>query len=223
MREEITRLVHDVDSLLAIGNSHMYVQTKDQIGSGDLLHVFDNCRVALVHRDELVHPMRKRMRTGGSNLETVARRQFCQLPPKIDNLLPGNARVAANLCAELHHRLVHLGLDALLQNHFAAIQNLLDVRSQFACFRIDDLEFLLDAESEDMITSLHPSKFNCLLAATLIPNLALALQKYTHELSAFSKSLCKWRRDLTSIQEPPARLVNPRHRAVANPVVCDVI
>ena len=166
MRKEITRLVHDVDSLFAIGNSHMYVQTEDEIGTSDLLHVFDNCRVALVDGDELVHPVRKWVRASGSDLETVARRQFCQLTAKIDNLLPGNARVAANLCAEFHHRLVHLGFDALLQNHFAAIQNLLDVRPQFARLRIDDLEFLLDAEREEMVTSIHRGECNCFLLPT---------------------------------------------------------
>jgi uncharacterized protein (DUF1499 family) len=88
---------------LAIGNSEMYVQPEDKIGTSDLLRVFDNCRVALVNGDELVYPMRKRMRTGGSDLGSVARCQLCQLNAKLDDLLSGTAGVATNLGAELNH------------------------------------------------------------------------------------------------------------------------
>ena len=39
----------------------------------------------------------------------------------------------------------------LLQNRFAALEDLLDVGTQLARLRIDQLEFLLDAEGKDMI------------------------------------------------------------------------
>jgi len=82
----------------------------------------------------------------------VLRSQFRQLRAKIEDLLPGITSVAANLGVQFHDRLVQLGFGALLQNQFAVGQNLLDVRTQLARFRIDNLEFLLDTEGEDVIT-----------------------------------------------------------------------
>jgi hypothetical protein len=60
----------------------------DQIGAGNLLHVFDDGGVSLIRRDELIHPMRKRMGPGRSDLEPIARRQRCQLTAQLDHLLP---------------------------------------------------------------------------------------------------------------------------------------
>ena len=68
MREEIARLVHDVDGRLAIRNSHVHVQSEDQVRPRDLLHVFHDLLVALAFRDELIAPVRERMRAGGGDL-----------------------------------------------------------------------------------------------------------------------------------------------------------
>jgi hypothetical protein len=57
MRQEITHLVHDIDSFFAIGNCDMHVEAKDEAGACNLLHVLHDSRVALVDGDELVHPM----------------------------------------------------------------------------------------------------------------------------------------------------------------------
>ena len=53
-----------------------------------------------------------------------------------------------NLRAELDDRLVHLRFDVFLQGNLAVIENLLNVGPQLPRFWIDDLEFLLDPESE---------------------------------------------------------------------------
>ena len=66
--QEVARLVHDIYGLLAIGNSHVHVQAENEIATRDLLHVLHNCCVALVGGNELVHPMRKRVRASSSNL-----------------------------------------------------------------------------------------------------------------------------------------------------------
>ena len=50
---------------------------------------------------------------------------------------------------------MHLRLDVLFQDHLAVGQHLLNVRAQLSRLRIDDLEFLLDAESEDVIFRAH--------------------------------------------------------------------
>ena len=176
MRQEIARLVHDIDSFLAVGNSDVHVQSEDEVRARDLLHVFDDGGVALVHRDQLVHPMRERMRAGRCDFQSIVRREHGELAAKLNDLLPRTTRITANLRAKLDDRLVHLRLDVLFQNHFAVGQNFLDVRTQLARFRIDDLKFLFDAESENVIASAHGNQTR-LAAEQHSPSLAFALQK----------------------------------------------
>ncbi len=57
----------------------------------------------------------------------------------------------ANLSAELHHGLVHLGFDLLFEHDLAALEDFLNVRTQLARLRIDQLKFLFNAESKDML------------------------------------------------------------------------
>jgi hypothetical protein len=52
--------------------------------------------------------------------------------------------------------LVHLGLDLLIQRHLALAENLLNMGTQFARLRIDDLKLFLDPESKDVIGCFHP-------------------------------------------------------------------
>src|SRR5450432_114412 len=59
--QKISRLVHDVNRSLAMRNADMHMQTKNEIGPRDLLHVFDDFLVTLAFGDELIVPMRKRM------------------------------------------------------------------------------------------------------------------------------------------------------------------
>ena len=72
---------------------------------------------------------------------------------RIDNRL-------ANFSAELHDRLVHLGLDLLLEEDFSAFENFVNVRPQLARFRIDDGELLFDAEGECVILYAHRGAAN---------------------------------------------------------------
>jgi hypothetical protein len=68
---------------------------------------------------------------------------------KRNDLLPRRCGILANLGSKLDHRLMHLRLDPLFQRHPSAFQDLLNVRPKFARLRIDNLEFLLNAEGED--------------------------------------------------------------------------
>ena len=56
--------------------------------------------------------------------------------------------VAANAGADFHHRLDHLGLDLLAEQHLAFFEDLGDVRTQLACLWIDDLKLLFDTQCE---------------------------------------------------------------------------
>ena len=62
-----------------------------------------------------------------------------------------------NLRAELDDRLVHLRFDVFFQCDFAVVENLLNVGAQLARLGIDDLEFLLDPEGENVFWVTHDS------------------------------------------------------------------
>jgi len=79
------------------------------------------------------------------------RRQAGQTTAKLNNLPTGCACVFTNFSPKLDYRLMHLRLEVLFQNNFPIGQNFLNVRSQFARFRINDLEFFLDPKSENVV------------------------------------------------------------------------
>src|SRR5207249_803878 len=68
VREKIARLIHDVNGALPIRNADMHVQSEDEIGARELLHVLDDLLISLALSNELIAPVRKRMRTCRSNL-----------------------------------------------------------------------------------------------------------------------------------------------------------
>ena len=57
----------------------------------------------------------------------------------------------ANLSPKLDNRLVHLRFDLLLERDFAALENFLNVRAQFARLRIDDGKLFFNSEGIDML------------------------------------------------------------------------
>src|SRR5438874_4741516 len=101
--------------------------------------------------------MRERMRASGSDLEPVPGREDRELPAKLKDLAARVGYIVANLGAKLDHRLVHLGFDLFLEDHLTLRKNLLDVRTQLARFRIDDLEFFLNADREHVNVRRHSS------------------------------------------------------------------
>src|ERR1700757_2526366 len=57
----------------------------------------------------------------------------------------------ANLSAELDDGLVHLGLDLLFEHDLAALEDFLNMRAQFTRIRIDNREFLFNAQSKRVL------------------------------------------------------------------------
>ena len=52
----------------AIRNADMHVQSENQVRARQQLHVFHDFLIALAFGDELIVPVRKRMRAGRSDL-----------------------------------------------------------------------------------------------------------------------------------------------------------
>ena len=90
--KKITRLIHDVDRRFAIGNADMHMQSEDEIRPREQLHVFDDFLVALAFGDELIVPVRKRMRADRRDLQSARARQRRQFAPQIDHVLRARRR-----------------------------------------------------------------------------------------------------------------------------------
>ena len=69
MRQEVPRLVHQLDRERLIGNPDVNVQTKNQERSRQLLQLVDDVLVALARGENLVRPVRKRVRPGGCDTQ----------------------------------------------------------------------------------------------------------------------------------------------------------
>src|SRR5581483_6896966 len=61
----------------------------------------------------------------------------------------------ANLSAQLHHGLVHLRLDLLLEEDLSSLENFMDMRAQLPRFRIDDRKLLFDTQGECVVLRAH--------------------------------------------------------------------
>ena len=64
----------------AIRNSDVHVQSENQVRAREQLHVFHDFLVTFAFGDELIVPMRKRMRADGRDLQSASsgqRRPVC--------------------------------------------------------------------------------------------------------------------------------------------------
>ena len=88
MRQEIARLIHNVNAVCAMRNAHVHVQPENQVSARDQLHVLHDLLIAIVRRDVLIHPMRKRVCAGRGDFQAVACRKGGQFAAQFDNVLP---------------------------------------------------------------------------------------------------------------------------------------
>ena len=72
MRQEVARLVHQVDAQLVVVDADVHVHAADQQTAGDTLHVAGEYVVTLLVGVLLVRPFREGMRRGGHRRQSVA-------------------------------------------------------------------------------------------------------------------------------------------------------
>jgi hypothetical protein len=127
----------------------MDVQSKNQVSAGYELHIFDDILVTLSRRNLLRPPVRKRMRCGGGQPQAILARQSDHVLPQTFEFYLRLTDIGADRSAYLDDRLVHLSLDALLQNQLSLLNDFgVDVRTQIPAFGVDGLIFLFDSERE---------------------------------------------------------------------------
>src|ERR1039457_2663422 len=179
MRKEVAGLIHDVDGRFAIGNTDVHVQSENEVRAREQLHVFHDFLVTLAFGDELIVPMRKRMRADRRDFQSAAPRKSGELATQINDVRSRLDNRLANFRAELDDRLVHLGFDLLFKRDLAAFEDFLDVRAQLARLRIDNREFLFDAERESMLLLAHGGGQSSLTSRALSSRVAKTTRDLT--------------------------------------------
>src|SRR5439155_15222393 len=117
--QKITRRVHDVNLTLAVRNTDVNVQAKDQERASDGLQLLHQQLVSLIIEDLLVLPARDGVRRGGNYLEPILLGQRGNDTTQVRYVSPCFLNVIADPSADFNHRLNHLRLDLLAENHFA--------------------------------------------------------------------------------------------------------
>ena len=128
MRQEVARLVHQVDRGLPVGHGDVDVQAEDQQRPRQLLQLLDDAVVADAGGEDLVLPVGERMRAGGRDREPDALGRGGELPADAEDLAAQLADVRADLRADLDDRLVELALDLVAEHRRARGQQLGHVR-----------------------------------------------------------------------------------------------
>ena len=148
MRQEVARLVHDVDALFLVLEPDVDVHAEDQQAVGDVGHRFAVLEVALALGDLLVAPTGKGVGRGGGDPQAVSGGDLGDPASQAHQLRARLRHSAADLRPDLDLRAQELGLDLVLQDLAALLQELLDVGRQLTSLRVDDLVLLLDSDGE---------------------------------------------------------------------------
>src|SRR5215471_2973513 len=148
VREEVADLVEDLERRAPVLDADVDVEAENQVGAREHLHLLDDAVVARVGKDLLVGPVGEGVRPGGGHAHAGLRREANHLGAHLGDVAPDLGDVAADAGPQLDDRLVHLGLDPLLQDPLSLLQDLLNVGLELAGLRIDDLELFLDPEGE---------------------------------------------------------------------------
>ena len=190
MRQEVARLVEDLDPELGIRDRDVHVQAEDHERADDVLQLLLEHLVPLVVCDLLLLPARKRVRARAGDAKTLRLEQLGQRAAHLAQLVARLADVRADGGADLDHRLHHLPLDLVAQPGGRPREQRVDVRVELTR-RVDDLVLLLDADREQALaTHAGPSITN---VGTTLPAPAVTLSKAAAE---------------TRVMNPPALPLN---------------
>src|SRR6185503_20911432 len=99
--QHITRNIRAIDQKIPIFDDDVNVCAEDQELLRELAHCLTSTEVALERRDLLVGPVRKRMRSGGGDLEALPSGQLHHAAPQLDELRAHILRRMADGCANL--------------------------------------------------------------------------------------------------------------------------
>src|SRR6476660_2178494 len=137
------------------------MQSENQICARQRLHVLDDFLVTLAFSDELIAPVRERMRPHRRDLQAAARSQLRQFRAQRSDVIARTTNGLANFGAQLNDRLAHLRFDLLFERDFSAFENFVNMRTQLARLGVDDGELLFDSQSERMVLHARVAASKC--------------------------------------------------------------
>ena len=108
--DEVPGHVHGVDQEVAVLDADVDVGAEDEQLLGQVGEILPHAHVALERRDLLGEPGRERMGAGRGDHQPVLAGELHHVPPEPHQLGPHLGRGAADLGADLDHRLVQLRL-----------------------------------------------------------------------------------------------------------------
>ncbi|MNL41779.1 hypothetical protein D3C87_1642030 [compost metagenome] len=146
--QEVAGLVDQVDGQVLVLDAHVDVHAEDQVGAGHVLQVVDQHLVAVLVGDVLGLPVAEGVGARGHDLEAVLLGQAGDRRAQLHDVLGGLGDVGADVGADLDDRLVHLGLDALAEDHAPLFEHDRDVTAKLPRLGIDDLVLFLDPDGE---------------------------------------------------------------------------
>src|SRR5687768_6441698 len=177
MRQEVARLVHDLEAPLPVRDPDVDVQAEDEELADDVLQLLLEHLVAVVLGHLLLLPVGERMRARGDEAQSLGTQEGRQRAAQLEDLLARLGDVGADLRADLDDRLHHLALHALAEARRRHGEERLDVALQLAV-AIDDLELLLDPDGETRHLGGHDVALAPLIAS-IIPRCRLSCRAYT--------------------------------------------
>ena len=149
MRQEVGRLVHQVDAQLVVLDPGVDVHAADHHALRQRLHVAAEDDVALLVDPALVAPVGERVGRGGDHRHAELRGGPGDRGAQLGELVARLRDVAADAGADLDLRLQQLVGDALAEALAAARHEALGRRGdEVAALRVDQEVLLLDAERE---------------------------------------------------------------------------
>ena len=137
--------VGDVDRLIGVVDTDVYVHPEDQLLARDEAQRRDQVAVARAGDDPLVLPHREWMRPGGPDREPLRGCRLIDLPAQRAQLLAGLDRARARLGRDLEHGLHQLGLDLAGGR---GLEQGLDRVDQLERLSIEDHQLFLDPDRE---------------------------------------------------------------------------
>ncbi len=149
VRQEIGRLVHQVDPELLVLDPGVHVHAADDQARRQRLHVPGEPQIALLLDLLLGAPVGERVGRGGDHGHAELAGGFGHGRPQLRELRPCGADVPAHARADLDLRLQELVRDPVAQPLLAALHELLGrLRHQLAAGRVDEKVFLLEPKRE---------------------------------------------------------------------------
>src|SRR6185503_134962 len=88
------------------------------------------------------------MRAGSDNLQPLLAHQTRNDTTQVCNIGSSFFYIFADPGAHFDHRLDHFRFDLLTEQHLAFFQDFRDMRTQFACMRINNLKLFFNTECE---------------------------------------------------------------------------